>query len=79
LKVEKGNFTIIMAINVNKRYYQDGYCLPAIPKLVNLHMFYPELKPDDMEAAKLYQDFFIKEKFISSMARRRKLLLKIGD
>jgi len=42
---------------------KGGYCLPAIQNLVNLHMFYPELKPDDLEAAKLYQDFFIKEKF----------------
>jgi Pyruvate/2-oxoacid:ferredoxin oxidoreductase delta subunit len=42
---------------------KGGYCLPAIPNLVNLHMFYPELKPDDLEAARLYQDFFIKEKF----------------
>ncbi|MHC4932532.1 MAG: 4Fe-4S dicluster domain-containing protein [Planctomycetota bacterium] len=40
-----------------------GYALPAIPNLVNLHMFYPEMKPDDLEAAKLYQQFFIKEKF----------------
>jgi ferredoxin len=37
--------------------------LPAVPNLVNLHMFYPEIKEDDLEAAKLYQDFFIKEKF----------------
>ncbi len=42
---------------------KGGYRLPAIPNLVNLHMFYPDLKPDDLEAAKLYQDFFIKEKF----------------
>jgi hypothetical protein len=34
-----------------------GYSLPAIPNLVNLHMFYPEMKPDDLEAAKLYQQF----------------------
>jgi len=45
------------------RTSKGGYCLPAIPNLVNLHMFYPDLKPDDLEAAKLYQDFFIKEKF----------------
>jgi ferredoxin len=40
-----------------------GYCLPVIPNLLNLHMFYPEMKPDDLEAAKLYQQFFIKEKY----------------
>ena len=42
---------------------RGGYCLPAIPNLVNLHMFYPDIKPDDLEAAKLYQQFFIKEGF----------------
>jgi Pyruvate/2-oxoacid:ferredoxin oxidoreductase delta subunit len=40
-----------------------GYCLPVIPNLMNLHMFYPDMKPDDLEAAKLYQQFFIKEGF----------------
>ena len=39
------------------------YCLPPIPGLLNLHMFYPEMKADDLEAAKLYLQFFIKEKF----------------
>ena len=42
---------------------KGGYSLPLISNLVNLHMFYPDLKPDDLEAAKLYQDFFIKGKF----------------
>jgi ferredoxin len=37
--------------------------LPSIPTLLNLHMFYPEIKQDDLEAAKLYQQFFIKEGF----------------
>ena len=37
--------------------------LPSIPTLVNLHMFYPEIKEDDLEAANLYQQFFIKEGF----------------
>jgi len=40
-----------------------GYSIPPIPNLINLHMFYPEIQPDDLEAAKLYQQFFIKEKF----------------
>ena len=37
--------------------------LPSIPTLFNLHMFYPEIREDDLEAAKLYQQFFIKEGF----------------
>jgi len=37
--------------------------LPSIPTLLNLHMFYPEIKDNDLEAAKLYQQFFIKERF----------------
>ena len=40
-----------------------AYCLPPVPFLLNLHMLYPELKPDDLEAAELYQQYFIKEKF----------------
>jgi ferredoxin len=39
------------------------YGLPVIPNLLNLHMFYPEMKPDDLAAAELYQQFFIKEGF----------------
>jgi ferredoxin len=39
------------------------YGLPVIPNLLNLHMFYPDMKPDDLEAAELYQQFFIKEGF----------------
>lgn len=35
---------------------RDKYRLPAIPSLLNLHMFYPDIKPDDLEAAKLYQE-----------------------
>jgi Pyruvate/2-oxoacid:ferredoxin oxidoreductase delta subunit len=42
---------------------RGGYCLPVIPNLLNLHAFYPGIKPDDLEAAKLYQQFFIKEGF----------------
>ena len=42
---------------------ENKFRLPAIPNLVNLHMFYPEINPDDLEAARLYQQFFIKEKF----------------
>jgi ferredoxin len=39
------------------------YCLPPIPLLVNIHQFYPETKPGDIEAALLYQDYFIKGEF----------------
>jgi hypothetical protein len=39
------------------------YCLPPIPLLVNIHQFYPETKPGDVEAALLYQDYFIKGGF----------------
>jgi ferredoxin len=39
------------------------YCLPAIPALVNLHMFRPDIQPDDLEAAKLYQQFFIEDRY----------------
>lgn len=37
------------------------YSLPMIPMLLNNHQFYTEMKPDDLQAAKLYQQFFIKE------------------
>jgi ferredoxin len=41
----------------------SGICIPTIPNLLNLHMFYPDVKPEDQEAARLYQQFFIKEKY----------------
>jgi ferredoxin len=42
----------------------DGlHCIPPIPILLNLHMFYPGITPKDLEAAELYQQFFIEEKF----------------
>ena len=36
------------------------HCIPPIPNLLNLHMFYPDINPRDREAARLYQQFFIK-------------------
>jgi Pyruvate/2-oxoacid:ferredoxin oxidoreductase delta subunit len=39
------------------------YCLPPIPLLVNFHHFYPEVRDGDLEAARLYQDYFIKAGF----------------
>ncbi len=43
--------------------FGDAYCLPAIPLLVNIHQFYPEVKPDDAEAAELYRQYFIEGRF----------------
>ncbi|ACL04730.1 4Fe-4S ferredoxin iron-sulfur binding domain protein [Desulfatibacillum aliphaticivorans] len=39
------------------------YALPPAPLLLNKHVFYPEIKPDDLKAAELYQDFFVKDGF----------------
>lgn len=41
----------------------DMYCLPTIPLLVNSHQFYTDIKPGDVEAARLYNQFFIKGGF----------------
>lgn len=41
----------------------DFYFLPVISNLVNIHHFYTETKPDDLRAAELYQDFFIKGEY----------------
>lgn len=43
--------------------FGDSCRLPVVPGLVNLHMFSPDIKPQNLEAAKLYQLFFIKEGF----------------
>ena len=39
------------------------YTLPPMPVLLNINQFYPEIKSNDLEAAELYQDYFIKDKF----------------
>jgi len=39
----------------------DMCSLPTIPTLLNIHQFYPEKKPEDLEAIRLYKEFFIKE------------------
>ena len=41
----------------------NNYMLPTMPLLLNRHMFYPEVKPGDIEAAILYQDYFITNKY----------------
>ena len=60
----------VMAIN-------GIYALPQIPILLNAHQFRTEVKPEDLEAAKLYQQFFIKEgfyKFYESSARGTQIM-----
>lgn len=42
---------------------ENLYCLPPIPLLVNANSFNPEVKPDDLKAAELYQEYFIKGEF----------------
>ncbi len=44
-------------------FSKGGFSLPMVPNLINLHMFYPNIEPDDLEAARLYQTFFIEERF----------------
>ncbi len=39
------------------------YCLSPIPNLLNAHNFHPEVKPDDVEAARLHGEYFIKDGF----------------
>ena len=41
----------------------DMYCLPPIPLLLNAHHFYPETRPGDLEAARLYAEYFIEDGF----------------
>jgi ferredoxin len=53
--------------DLHKRNHLMGagkmYCLPVIPHIVNIQQFYPDVKPGDLEAAQLYQDYFIKGGF----------------
>lgn len=39
------------------------YSMPPIPVLININHFYQDMKPGDVEAARLYQEFFIKGGF----------------
>ena len=39
------------------------YAFPVIASIVNLHNFSQEVGPDDLKAARLYQDFFIRDGF----------------
>lgn len=40
-----------------------SYSLPGLQLLVNIHQFYPDVKPEDIEAARLYREFFIEGGF----------------
>jgi len=42
---------------------KDQHALPTIFYIFNYHNRYPEIKPGDLEAARLYQEFFVKEGF----------------
>ncbi len=39
------------------------YALPPIGLLINIHQVYSEIRPDDIQAARLYQTFFIRDGF----------------
>ena len=39
------------------------YAIPHIPMLLNHHVFFPEIGPNDKEAIRLYEEFFVKEEF----------------
>lgn len=72
LDAEKANEIID---SLSKRAAVEGRYkkrLPSIPTLLNLHMFYPEIQKDDLEAARLYQQFFIKEHFYKYYATSEK-------
>jgi ferredoxin len=42
---------------------ENLYCLPPIQLIVNSHSFAPEIKAGDIEAAQLYQEYFIQGGF----------------
>jgi formate hydrogenlyase subunit 6/NADH:ubiquinone oxidoreductase subunit I len=48
------------------------YCLPPIPLLVNLHHFYPEEREGDIEAARLYEEYFVKGGFYKTYENLKK-------
>jgi len=41
--------------------FGGSYCLPPIPMFLNHHQFKPDIGPHDLDAAKLYQRFFIED------------------
>jgi len=41
----------------------DNHALPTIFYIFNFHNRYPEIKPGDLEAARLYKQFFVEEGF----------------
>ncbi len=54
---------ILEPLNKNGRVigFRGNYILPFIPQILNIHHFHPEVGPDDLKAAELYQQFFIKD------------------
>ncbi len=42
---------------------ENMYCIPPVPLIVNIQQFYPEIRKNDIEAAGLYQDYFIRDGF----------------
>jgi Pyruvate/2-oxoacid:ferredoxin oxidoreductase delta subunit len=48
------------------------YCLPPIPLLINLHHFYPETRDGDIEAAELYQEYFVEGGFYKKYENLKK-------
>ena len=48
------------------------YCLPPIPLLLNFHHFYPEVRDGDIEAAQLYQEYFIEGGFYKKYENLKK-------
>ena len=39
------------------------YALPYFPVLLNVHQLYEHIEPEDLQAADMYQKFFIKDKY----------------
>ena len=48
------------------------YSLPPVPMLVNHHNFYTDVKPGDIDAARAYQDFFIRDGYYRNYEGSRK-------
>jgi len=57
--------TILHTLHQNNKLVGmgDNYALPPIPILLNIHQFHTETGENDIEAARLYLDFFIEKKY----------------
>ncbi len=61
-----GEKTVVEALEgLSRKGYVLGlggvYALPEIPLLVNVHQFSDAVRPEDLKASELYQQFFIKD------------------